>query len=37
MDVTRIDGYDLIVDSYCLQGIVLDADREAVLRGQGAA
>ena len=36
MDVTRIphDGpaYDLIVDSYCLQGIVLDADREAVLR-----
>ena len=36
MDVTRIPhhgaGYDLIVDSYCLQGIVLDADREAVLR-----
>ena len=34
MDVTRIPGhgpdYDLIVDSYCLQGIVLDADREAV-------
>ncbi len=36
MDVTRIPHagppYDLIVDSYCLQGIVLDADREAVLR-----
>ena len=36
MDVTRIphDGpaYDLIVDSYCLQGIALDADREAVFR-----
>ncbi|MDE0023179.1 MAG: class I SAM-dependent methyltransferase [Spirochaetaceae bacterium] len=36
MDVTRIPGrgpaYDLIVDSYCLQGIVLDADREAVFR-----
>ena len=34
MDVTRIPrhgpAYDLIVDSYCLQGIVLDADREAV-------
>ena len=36
MDVTRIPhhgpGYDLIVDSYCLQGIVLDEDREAVFR-----
>ncbi len=36
MDVTRIPhagpAYDLIVDSYCLQGIVLDADRRAVLR-----
>ena len=36
MDVTRIphDGpaYDLIVDSFCLQGIALDADREAVFR-----
>ena len=36
MDVTRIPGhgpaYDLVVDSYCLQGIVLDADREAVFR-----
>ena len=36
MDVTRIPCqvplYDLIVDSYCLQGIVLDADREAVFR-----
>ena len=36
MDVTRIPRhgplYDLIVDSYCLQGIVLDADREAVFR-----
>ena len=36
MDVTRIPrhgpAYDLIVDSYCLQGIVLDADREAVFR-----
>ena len=36
MDVTRISRhgplYDLIVDSYCLQGIVLDADREAVFR-----
>ena len=34
MDVTRIPRHgpacDLIVDSYCLQGIVLDADREAV-------
>ena len=34
MDVTRIPhagpSYDLIVDSYCLQGIALDADREAV-------
>ena len=34
MDVTRIPrhgpAYGLIVDSYCLQGIVLDADREAV-------
>ena len=34
LDVTRIPrhgpAYDLIVDSYCLQGIVLDADREAV-------
>ena len=34
MDVTRIPrhgpAYDLIVDSYCLQGIVLAADREAV-------
>ena len=34
MDVTRIPrhgpAYDLVVDSYCLQGIVLDADREAV-------
>ena len=45
MDVTRIPRhgplYDLIVDSYCLQGIVLDADREAaatrVPRGQGAS
>ncbi|MDD9986980.1 MAG: class I SAM-dependent methyltransferase [Spirochaetaceae bacterium] len=36
MDVTRIPhagpAYDLIVDSYCLQGIALDADREAVFR-----
>ena len=36
MDVTRIPhggpAYDLIVDSYCLQGIVLDADRDAVFR-----
>ena len=36
MDVTRIPhagpAYDLIVDSYCLQGIVLDADREAGFR-----
>ena len=36
MDVTRIPhhgpGYDLIVDSYCLQGIVLDEDREALFR-----
>ena len=36
MDVTRIPhhgpAYDLILDSYCLQGIVLDADREAVFR-----
>ena len=36
MDGTRIPhhgpAYDLIVDSYCLQGIVLDADREAVFR-----
>ena len=36
MDVTRIPhagpAYDLIVDSYCLQGIVLDQDREAVFR-----
>ena len=36
MDVTRIPhqgaACDLIVDSYCLQGIVLDADREAVFR-----
>ena len=36
MDVTRIPhqgpAYDLIVDSYCLQGIVLDRDREAVFR-----
>ena len=36
MDVTRIPrhgpAYDLIVDSYCLQGIVLDGDREAVFR-----
>ena len=34
MDVTRIPrhgpAYDVIVDSYCLQGIVLDGDREAV-------
>ncbi len=34
MDVTRIPYqgpvYDLVVDSYCLQGIVLDVDREAV-------
>ena len=34
MDVTRMPhhgpGYDLIVDSYCLQGIALDQDREAV-------
>ncbi len=34
MDVTRIPrhgpGYDLIVDSYCLQGIVLDEDRQSV-------
>ena len=36
MDVTRIPRhgpvYDLIVDSYCLQGIVLDGDRKAVFR-----
>ncbi len=36
MDVTRVPHagpvYDLIVDSYCLQGIALDADREAVFR-----
>ena len=36
MDVTQIPhrgpGYDLIVDSYCLQGVVLDEDREAVFR-----
>ena len=36
LDVTRIPhhgpAYDLIVDSYCLQGIVLDGDREAVFR-----
>ena len=36
LDVTRIPrhgpAYDLIVDSYCLQGIVLDADREGVFR-----
>ena len=36
MDATRIPrhgpAYDLIVDSYCLQGIVLDGDREAVFR-----
>ena len=36
MDVTRIPrngpAYDVIVDSYCLQGIVLDADRDAVFR-----
>ena len=36
MDVTRIPhagpAYDLIVDSYCLQGIALDADRDAVFR-----
>ena len=34
MDVTKIPlsgiRYDLIVDSYCLQGIVLDADRRSV-------
>ena len=34
IDITRIPhqgpAYDLIVDSYCLQGIVLDVDREAV-------
>ena len=34
MDVTRIPlsgiRYDLIVDSYCLQGIVLDTDRRSV-------
>ena len=34
LDVTRIPcrgpACDLIVDSYCLQGIVLDADREAL-------
>ena len=34
MDATQIPhegpGYDLIVDSYCLQGIVLDEDRQAV-------
>ena len=40
MDVTRIPwhgpAYDLIVDSYCLQGIVLDADREAVFGAVGA-
>ena len=34
MDVTKIPlsgvRYDLIVDSYCLQSIVLDADRESV-------
>ena len=40
MDVTRIPrrgpAYDLVVDSYCLQGIVLDADREAVFRAVGA-
>ena len=36
MDVTRIPRhgpvYELIVDSYCLQGIVLAGDREAVFR-----
>ena len=36
MDVTRVPhagpAYDLVVDSYCLQGIALDADREAVFR-----
>ena len=36
VDVTRIPhagpAYDLVVDSYCLQGIALDADREAVFR-----
>ena len=40
MDVTRLPGhgpaYDLIVDSYCLQGIVLDADRAAVFGAVGA-
>ena len=39
MDVTRIPhqgaGYDLIVDSYCLQGIVLDEDRQVVDRRTG--
>ena len=34
MDVTRIPlsgvRYDLVVDSYCLQGIVLDEDRKSV-------
>ena len=34
MDVTRLPrhgpAYDLVVDSYCLQGIVLDADRGAL-------
>ena len=34
MDVTQLPHsgpqYDLIVDSFCLQGIVLDADREAL-------
>jgi SAM-dependent methyltransferase len=36
MDVTQIPPtgarYDLIVDSYCLQGIVLDRDRKRCLR-----
>ena len=36
MDVTGIPhagpAYDLVVDSYCLQGIALDADRDAVFR-----
>ena len=39
MDVTRIPrhgpGYDLIVDSYCLQGIVVDEDRQVVDRRTG--
>ena len=40
MDVTRLPrhgpAYDLVVDSYCLQGIVLDTDRQAVFRAVAA-